>query len=55
MDKAMDSKTETERAGYETPAIKDYGDLAEITAGGATGTRADAIIQVGQIATFISS
>ena len=51
----MDIKPAGKTADWQTPVIKDYGDLAEVTAQGATGSRADANLRIGQTATFISS
>lgn len=40
---------------YVAPRISDYGDLAELTALGRTGGRADANFRVGDPVTFLST
>jgi hypothetical protein len=42
-------------AEYTHPEISDYGDLVEVTAAGATGSRADGTFVYGETVTFISS
>jgi hypothetical protein len=50
------SHEEQERsAEYTQPKISDYGDLVEVTAAGATGSRADGTFNYGDVVTFISS
>lgn len=53
MDRTDRSKEDSEQ--FTPPVIKDYGDLAEITATGRTGGRADGSFKIGDIVTFLSS
>ena len=50
----MLSKDKSEDKQYSKPEITDHGDLTELTAGKATGARADHIIFTHSIATFVS-
>jgi len=49
-------RDENETPRYTTPRISDYGDLVELTAGGATGSRNDVVLPTtGLNVTFLSS
>lgn len=52
MDQKIDQSVGQE---YVKPQVEDYGDLAELTAGGTTGSRVDGTFTLGQTATFLSS
>lgn len=44
-----------EREVYAQPRLRDYGDVTEVTALNTNGLRSDAVIPVGQPATFALS